>query len=120
MYRPQPLWVGSFKALFWAAVAVLALTGCATTSAGPQGFKTTNTNITSVSWTPNSFTATGINASTPLNSTWRGVNKLANTIATGAIGIAVPGSGVVPAITRGGAILAPNLTPTPADVILTK
>lgn len=119
--RQKPLWWELAKAIIVGIVALAAF-GCSQTEVTTSGFKTWNTNFTTVSWSPNSFTAASINTSTPLNSNWRGINKLANTISTSALGLAVPGSTGSAAVTRGAAIVLPHLTtPTaPTETILTR
>lgn len=95
-------------------LAVL-LCGCSQTEVSPAGFKTFNTNFATVDWTPTSFHATALNTSTPLNSNWRGINKLANTIESGVIGAAVPGTGAASTFTRAGAVIVPHVINPPTD-----
>lgn len=92
-----------------AIFAIIANFGCSHTEVSSTGFKTTNTNMDWVEWSPTSFKASKLNTSTPLNSTWRGIQRTLDTAVTGAVGIAVPGTGSVPAITRGAAIIAPSM-----------
>lgn len=105
----------------FAIIANLFLTGCTSIQAGSQGFKGSNINMTDVTWTPSSFHASTINSSTPINSMWRGGNKLAETIATAGIAIAVPGSGAVPSVIRGAGIVVPHITnPSPSEPASTR
>lgn len=119
IYRRPPLWSETVKALFWAAVAVLSLTGCSQTQVSTTGFKTFNTNFGYVSWKPNSFVATKVNTSTPLNSIWRGVNRETDILKDLGLGMAGP-TGALPVAVRGAGILGTKFNNPPTETILTR
>lgn len=98
----------------------VALSGCAQTQVGPTGFKTFNTNMTQVSWTPTSFHADSINTSTPLNSIWRGVNRETDILKDLGLGLGGP-SGALPVAVRGAGIFGTKFNNPPSDnTILTR
>lgn len=96
--------------------------GCSHFEISPQGFKSTNMNMSQVTWTPTRFHADNVNASTPLNSTWRGINGAIDRISTGVAPFAIPGSGTVPALIKGGVpTISHFINPTtPVDVNATR
>jgi len=115
LYRKPPLWTECCKALFFilgAIGGILFLAGCSQTEVSPQGFKTWNTNFAWVSWTPNSFQATTLNTSTPLNSNWRGITRTTDILKDGALGMAGP-SGALPVAARGAGILGTKFSNPP-------
>ena len=84
------------------------LCGCSQTEVSPTGFKTFNTNLKKVVWTPTRFEAEEINTSTPLNSTWRGITRTTDILKDGALGLGGP-SGALPVAVRGVGVLGTKL-----------
>lgn len=96
------------KLIAFLIFAIIANFGCSHTEVSSTGFKTTNTNMDWVEWSPTSFKASKLNTSTPLNSTWRGITRTSDIIKDTALALS-PQTQAAPLVLKGAGILGTKL-----------
>lgn len=87
-----------------AIFAIIVNCGCSHTEVSTTGFKTTNTNMDWVEWSPTSFKASKLNTSVPLGATWRGITRTSDIIKDTALAL-TPQTQAAPLVLKGAGII---------------